>query len=760
MRKKIVVFATSYFPFVGGAEIAVREVSRRLCESYDFFIITSRQKRELARREIVPEGTIIRVGFGNGFDKWLIPLFGVIAVCRLGVVGDLPRPWRRGSGAELLIWGMDLSQGSFAGYVMKMLFCKIPFVFTIQYGNGDARLEKGRMGAISFAFMHILRAADSVTAISSYLFRMAGIHGFAGIGKIIPNGVDTSVFAFRDAKDNEKNKDQHQRVVITTSRLVHKNGIDTLIRAVAEVKEKYPSIKCYILGDGPERGLLEKLAKELKLEKDIIFLGNIPYEELPFYLGKADVFARPSRSEGMGNSFVEALAVGVPAIGTSVGGIPDIIVDRKTGITCNVDDPHDLSQKILLLLEDKNLATHVCINGRRLVEEKFSWNAITQSYGDMFEKLLNVHKRVLIATPLYSPEIGGPATYSKTLVDGMLNVGVLIRVARFSEVGKLPKIVRHISYAIILIWRSRYADIIYAQDPVSVGFPTAIAARITRKKFTVKIVGDYAWEQGVQRFGVLDLLDEFLQRSYSRPVELLRVIQRFTARRAAVIIVPSQYLKTVVARWGIAEKKINVIANSFEIPCHIISRRDARVMLGLTGRVVISAGRLVPWKGFGTLICAVNKLVKENMPLSLIIIGSGPLEKELRDAIMRSNAGTFIHCIGRVEHDEMLMFLAAADAFVLNTGYEGFSHSLLEAMAMGAPVITTAVGGNPELIVNKKNGFLVEYDNEDQLMEAMGFVLTMPAQERERIAIHARKTAEQFSTTRMLRETAEFFLSL
>lgn len=760
MRKKVVVFATSYFPFVGGAEIAVREVSRRLCDSYDFFIITSRQKRELPAKEIVQEGTIIRVGFGSRFDKWLLLISGVIAVCRLGFAGDVPKPWQRGSQAELLIWGMDLSQGSLAGYVMKILFCRIPFVFTIQYGDGDARLEKGRMGAISFALMRILRAADSVTAISSYLFRVAEMHGFAGTGNIIPNGVDTSVFAFRDVKDNEKNKDQHQRVVITTSRLVHKNGIDTLIRAIAEVKEKCPSIKCYILGDGSERGSLEKLAKELKLERDIIFLGNIPYKELPFYLGKADVFVRPSRSEGMGNSFVEALAAGVPAIGTSVGGIPDIIIDHKTGILCNVDDPHDLSQKILLLLRDQELGARVRINGRRLVEEKFSWSAIAQSYGDMFEKLLNARKRVLVATPLYPPEIGGPATYSKTLVDGMLQRGVLVRVVRFSEVRKLPKILRHFAYAMIVMSRSRYADIIYAQDPVSVGFPAAIVAFIKRKKFAVKIVGDYAWEQGMQRFGVTELLDEFLQRSYGPPVELLRVIERFTARHAATIIVPSEYLKTVIARWGIAENKITVIANSFETPRHIISRHDARVMLGLTGHVVISAGRLVPWKGFTTLISAASTLIKKNIPLSLIIIGSGPLEKELRDAIMALDAEAYIKCIGRVGHDEMLNYLAAADAFVLNTGYEGFSHVLLEAMAMGTPVITTSVGGNPELIADKKNGFLVEYNNENQLAEAMRFVLTMSDQERERIVVHARKTAEQFSVTRMLEATAQFFISL
>jgi len=758
-RKKIIVFTTSYFPFIGGAEVAIQEASRRLCDTFDFIIITARQKRELPKREIFPEGMVIRLGFGSPLDKWLLPFTGLFAVIVLAIRDKISKPWRGTSKGHLLLWGMDISQGSLSACFIKMIFPRIPFVCTVQYGYGDMRLAHARGGAIGIAFRRILRAADSVTAISSYLMDAVHAYGFVGVETIIPNGVDMSLFTFQPRMDTEKIK-ASQRVIITTSRLVEKNGVDVLIRAVLEVKKIVPAIKCYIIGDGPERSALEKLTNELGLSRDIIFLGSIPYEEIPFYLHKADVFVRPSRSEGMGNSFVEALSVGVPIIGTQVGGIPDIIKEGITGIFCRVDDPTDVAKKILMLLNDASLVAHMRQNGRHLVEKKFLWDTIARSYSELFQKLLDARLRTLVATPLYPPEIGGPATYSKTLVDGMLDTGIIIRVVRFSSVRQLPKILRHAIYAWYILRQSRYVDNIYAQDPVSVGFPAAIIAVVTRKKFAVKIVGDYAWEQGVQRFGVTELLDEFLSRSYGRPVELLRVIERFTARRAANIIVPSEYLKTVVARWGIAEDKITVIANSFEIPDYIISYRKAREMLGLKGHVVISAGRLVPWKGFDILISAVSTLIKKNIPLSLIIIGSGPLEKELRDAIIALDVGAYITCIGRVEHDEMLSFLAAADAFVLNTGYEGFSHALLEAMAMGTLVITTSVGGNPELITNKENGFLVEYNNQDQLAEAIKLVLDMDTEERERIVAHAQKTAEQFSATRMLSETARSLVLL
>ncbi|MDP3770460.1 MAG: glycosyltransferase family 4 protein [Candidatus Sungbacteria bacterium] len=758
-RKKIVVFTTSYLPFIGGAEIAIQESSRRLSAVFDFFIITARNRRDLPAWEVVPEGVVIRVGFGNRFDKWLLPLCGFFAVLKLVLRGSIELPYKRSRVCSTLFWGMDISQGSMSAWLLKIIFPRTPFVFTVQYGYGDSRLAHGRGGFIGAAFRRMLTSADYATAISSYLFDTMIHYGYIGSAKIIPNGVDTNVFAYKSDADVAGRRESNQRVIITTSRLVQKNGIDMLIRAIAEVKQAIPSIKCYIIGDGPERGVLEKLTRELGLIRDIIFLGNIPYKEIPFYLKKADLFVRASRSEGMGNSFVEALSVGIPVIGTAVGGIPDIIIDNETGIFCRKDDAHDCAQKILHVLNDTPLVAHMREKGRRLVEEKFSWDAVASSYRGIFDSLFALRGRVLIATPLYPPEIGGPATYSKLLVDNFLNMGVLTRLVRFSDVRKKPKILRHIAYALKVAWTSRYADIVYAQDPVSVGFPAALAAMVMRKKFIVKIVGDYAWEQGVQRFQVTDFLDDFLKKSYGIRVQLLRGVERFTARHAMQIVVPSHYLKHVVSQWGIKEKKIVVIPNAFELPLGQ-SDTNVRAMCPGKGPLIVSAGRLVPWKGFETLIDAAAEYMQYHHDVSLIIIGSGPLEAMLREKIRVRGMESHIQLIGNVSHEEMLRLLACADTFVLNTGYEGFSHALLEAMAMGTPVITTRVGGNSELITPGENGFLIEFNNQLQLSQSIDYVLQMTHNDRERIIVRAKQTAGQFTKARMLQHTAELLMSL
>jgi len=96
---------------------------------------------------------------------------------------------------------------------------------------------------------------------------------------------------------------------------------------------------------------------------------------------------RPSRSEGLGVSFLEAMAAGLPIIGTPVGGIPDFLKDGETGLFTKVDDPEDLAKKIELLFSDEALRQKLVRNGRKLVEEKYQWSKIARDMGKIFKEL-------------------------------------------------------------------------------------------------------------------------------------------------------------------------------------------------------------------------------------------------------------------------------------------------------------------------------------------------------------------------------------
>src|SRR3989338_7842052 len=128
---------------------------------------------------------------------------------------------------------------------------------------------------------------------------------------------------------NIKRFKQKDIKIITTSRLVRKNGIDTLIEAAQELKNNKISFRVLIAGGGPEERALKALAKRLGVDDYIEFLGEILPVEVPLYLAHVDIFFRVSRSEGLGNSFIEAMAAGLPIIGTNVGGIPDFLKDPR-----------------------------------------------------------------------------------------------------------------------------------------------------------------------------------------------------------------------------------------------------------------------------------------------------------------------------------------------------------------------------------------------------------------------------------------------
>lgn len=758
-KPAVFVLTTSYHPFIGGAEIAIQEVTRRLKGDFDFFIFTARFRPDLPRRETRDEGAVIRVGVGGGFDKWLFLIGAVFAA-----LGER----RRLGSRPVLLWGMDISVGSGVGAILNFLMPKLPFVLTVEYGYGDERIERGRFGLINKGLRFMLWRASAVTAISTYLADTARRYGYQQAVEVIPNGV--SVEQFQAAARRRRNKSG--ATVITVSRLVSKNGVDTLIRAMAEVKEAVPGVRCHIIGDGPERRSLESLARELGVVTAVKFFGSVPYEELPRYLAQADVFARPSRSEGMGNAFVEALAAGLPIIGTAVGGIPDIIRDGETGLFARVDDPDDLAAKVKRLLSDHELAERMVRNGQAMVRERFSWDAIALAYRRIFNRALERPIRILIATGIFPPDIGGPATYTEMVAQELSRRGYAVRVVTYGDglnakiknqksksqfkiqkypvsviSRSIPKGIRHLCYFLVCVRRAFGVDVVYAQDPVSAGLPALLAAKITGRTFAIRVAGDYAWEQSRQRFGVADSVDEFQRRRYGWRTEFFRRLQRFVVSRADAVITPSDYFRKIVAAWVRDSGKVFCVYNGInlrEIACPPdISRAP---------NMILSAGRLVPWKGFGTLI----ELMPELSGWQLLIAGDGPERGRLATIAEDLNLADRVTLAGALQEEALLRELCRATVFVLNTSFESFSFQVVQAMAAGCPVITTAIGNLPEIIENGREGILVEPDDRPAILAAIEKV-RRDHEFRDRIVANARSRAQVFSIERTTNELLRIF---
>ncbi len=371
-RPRILIFSLAYFPFVGGAEVAVKEITDRLSE-FDFEMITanldSRQKRE----ENVGTVNVIRIGSGK-ISKYLFPYRAYREASRRHKM----RPYD-------VVWAIMANQAGVAGALFKKHFKAVPFLLTLQEGD-DLNSLAYRLRLLVPKFFRVFKRADQIQVISNYLGQWARAMGAKCPIAVIPNGVDVGKFEARNSKHETNSK---SKIIITTSRLVKKNGVDTLIESLKFLPE---NVRLQILGDGEERESLRLKVESLKLGERVEFLGHVPPNQVLEYLNKADIFIRPSRSEGLGNSFLEAMAAGLPTIGTPVGGIPDFLKEgetgsprQQTGWLCEVDNPKSIADKVQYILDPANvdLVVRVKEQAKRLVEEKYDWDTIADRMGKL-----------------------------------------------------------------------------------------------------------------------------------------------------------------------------------------------------------------------------------------------------------------------------------------------------------------------------------------------------------------------------------------
>lgn len=351
--------------------------------------------------------------------------------------------------------------------------------------------------------------------------------------------------------------------------------------------------------------------------------------------------------------------------------------------------------------------------------------------------------KLVIATPLYPPEIGGPATYAKLLAEGLPGEGIEVELVKFSDVRHLPKLIRHYAYYRRVLCAARDADAVLALDPVSTGLPAMKAAKKAGKPFVVKIVGDYAWEQGRQRFGVTQELDEFVRtKQPSWFVRRLQAIERNVATSADKVIVPSHYLQHIVALWGISEERVRVIYNSVVIEGR---GKVPDTVQNASRPLVMTAGRLVPWKGIDGVIEAMVKVPNA----TLIISGDGPEREVLRQQAEKKIPGRYVFT-GALPHTDVLSVLELVDVFVLYSSYEGLSHMLVESLMLGTPAIAARVGGNSEVL---DEASLVTKGNTAELTERIANVLR--ADEKKNRTAFGKLADKQLSPETMLSATAE-----
>jgi glycosyltransferase involved in cell wall biosynthesis len=373
-KKRVLIFSLAYHPFVGGAEVAVKEITERLGDGFEFEMITANldgRQPEL-EKNFYGLSKVYRLG-RRKIDKYLFPWLARKKAEELHRQNNYD-----------LIWAVMANQAGWAALKFKNKFPQIPYLLTLQEGDSEWDIWL-RTFLIRPVYKAIYRRADFIQAISNFLAQRAKNLGAQCPIEVVPNGIKTQSSKLKVQNNNSDFN------IITVSRLVKKNGIEDLIRAVKILVQDYGlSIVLDIVGDGYLNKKLKKLVANLKIEEQINFLGSVSNEEVYGHLSRADIFVRPSLSEGLGNAFLEAMSMGVPVIGTRVGGIPDFLIDGETGWFCEAKNPKNIAEKISYVLDEKNKeeVARVAANARKMVAEKYNWEKISQAMAGVFRRCL------------------------------------------------------------------------------------------------------------------------------------------------------------------------------------------------------------------------------------------------------------------------------------------------------------------------------------------------------------------------------------
>lgn len=346
--------------------------------------------------------------------------------------------------------------------------------------------------------------------------------------------------------------------------------------------------------------------------------------------------------------------------------------------------------------------------------------------------------RILITSPVFPPDLGGPAVYVPSVGRFLASRGHQVRVIAFCSdpkptgypfevVSILPAsmLVRYVRAFFAVLKHAPEFDVVYVNEHLALLH--VFAARLRGKPVMMRMMVDGAWEISHRKGWIGgDTIDEFQTKTYGWRVALMRRLQKRWWGRARRIIACSNYLRGIaVSRYGVSGDKVQLIYNAYNGPAPDSVREtqsEARKKLALAPkpRYLLTICRLMVWKRVDGIIRALKELPAD---VELLVVGDGDMLDAWKRVAWELGLAERVHFLGNRPYKDIPLLIRAADIFVLNSTYEGLSHTLLEVCALGTPAVATDIGGNPEVIESGVNGLLVPPNDASALAPAIGRLL-------------------------------------
>lgn len=399
--KKILIFSLDYLPgTISGAEAAIQEITDRIApEEFEFHMVTLYYDSTVPRVEKIGNVLIHRVGlFGKPhatleerrqfplhYNKHYFQFAAAFKALFLNYKYHYDGVW------AMMAHGTGVPTALF-----KFVHPSMRYALTLQEGDPPEHIEKVTR-PLWFWFRRAFTQATIVQPISEFLGAWARRMGYKGKMELIRNGANpeslypTFYPKEVDALKVKLGKKKDDIFLVNTARLVHQKGFDTTIRALQLLPVH---IKLLVVGGGPDEVMLKELVQELKLIDRVIFTGQIDRSEVSKYRFAGDIFVGPSRSEGLGNAFLSAMACRLPVVATQVGGIADFLFDAKrdpekgtTGWAVDPDSPEQIAEAVKDILAHSEKVREVTERARKMVEEEYDWDIVAKK---MKEQVFNV----------------------------------------------------------------------------------------------------------------------------------------------------------------------------------------------------------------------------------------------------------------------------------------------------------------------------------------------------------------------------------
>jgi glycosyltransferase involved in cell wall biosynthesis len=332
---------------------------------------------------------------------------------------------------------------------------------------------------------------------------------------------------------------------------------------------------------------------------------------------------------------------------------------------------------------------------------------------------------VLIVSGIWPPDVGGPASHAPDVADFLYQHGHRVEVVTTADTPPAPRKysvravprhhrvgVRHLRGAALVRERARDNDVVYTTGMFG---RSALGAWTARTPYVVKLTADPAFERSRRRGLVVGDVEEFQRSGGGAIVSVLRKARDAELRGAAHVFTPSAYLRDLAVSWGVPEERVSVLPNPVPRLGDLSTREELKQRFELNGATVAFAGRLTAQKALDRALEALSQTVD----VRLVVAGDGPDREPLERRARELGLDDRVRFIGAQPRERIVELFRAVDATVLTSSWENFPHTVVEALAVGTPVLAMDAGGIGEVVIDGVNGLLVPAGDTEAFTDAL-----------------------------------------